>query len=119
MQKAKDTIEDTIATSYIPKISENALILMLKWKELYPDSYPLPYRFCLSGARLDGFVFDSLPLQHSSFDNASLVFAEFRGCDISYTDFAGANLKEARFVDITANHTVLNHAICTALYGRI
>jgi WD40 repeat protein/DNA replication protein DnaC len=113
IQQAKETIEDRLGTSYSPQISENALILMLKWKSLYPDSYPLPYRLSLSGARLDGFVFDSLKLQSSSFDKASLESAEFRGCDISHTGFAGANMKEARFVDVTANHTRFNQAICS------
>ena len=102
-EESKKTIERILEEAYQPQISENALLLLLKWRELSPESSPLPQRFSLSNAQLPGFVFKSMIIQNSLFEHANLKGARFIDCDLSDASFVGANLSEARFTNLIAN----------------
>ncbi|MDI6793489.1 MAG: pentapeptide repeat-containing protein, partial [bacterium] len=109
---ARETIERILEDTYCPEVSENALILLLKWRDSFPDSSPLPQRFCLSGAGLSGFIFKSLGLRNSLFERAELEDARFIDCDLSHSSFQGAKMSRARFINTRLHSINADRTVC-------
>jgi uncharacterized protein YjbI with pentapeptide repeats len=64
----------------------------------------------LSGATIEGAIFDNVDLTSSSFADAHLTDTKFLGCDLTSVDFNRANLIECAFNESVMNGTDFSYA---------
>ncbi|MBM4031280.1 MAG: NACHT domain-containing protein [Planctomycetes bacterium] len=100
--RAAQVLTDMLEGAYRTQRSENALLLLLAWRKLIPDTAPRPAELHLEGAQLQGADLAGAQLSGARLLGANLEGAVLTEAKLREADLRGANLKDAsaRSVDL-------------------
>ncbi|MDI6786628.1 MAG: pentapeptide repeat-containing protein [bacterium] len=92
---SQETIKRILEYSYVPLMSENALLIKIVWNKFWPHTSPVINNYYLEGANLSGIDLSNIKLLSANLKGADLREANLSGATLS-GELIGANLNKVK-----------------------